>query len=123
MRILHLTLKAKFYDMIASGDKLEEYREIKPFWIKRLISDEFNWDCQTSDKRNYHFIACPKGFYKEFDVVNFARGGHFHPSLPQMTVECKGISRGEGKPEWGAEPGKEYFVIKLGEIIPPTQNQ
>jgi len=23
----------------------------------------------------------------------------------------------EGHPEWGAEPGKKYFVIKLGERI------
>ena len=30
MKILNLTLKAKWYDMIESGEKKEEYREIKP---------------------------------------------------------------------------------------------
>ena len=35
-RILTLTLKKKWFDMIASGEKKEEYREIKPYWTKRL---------------------------------------------------------------------------------------
>lgn len=29
--IVPLTLKKKWFDMIASGEKLEEYREIKPY--------------------------------------------------------------------------------------------
>ena len=37
MKTLHLNLKAKWYDMIKSGIKKEEYREIKPFWEKRLF--------------------------------------------------------------------------------------
>ena len=36
-RILHLTLKRKWYEMVASGIKTEEYREIKPYWEKRLL--------------------------------------------------------------------------------------
>jgi len=27
------------------------------------------------------------------------------------------LTIGTGKPEWGAEPGKKYFVIQLGETI------
>lgn len=37
MKILDLVLKGKWYDMIASGEKREEYREIKPYWEKRLV--------------------------------------------------------------------------------------
>ena len=33
---LHLPLKAKWYDMIESGEKTEEYRVTKPYWIKRF---------------------------------------------------------------------------------------
>ena len=29
----------------------------------------------------------------------------------------KGIEIREGDPEWGAEPGKLYFVIKHGKIL------
>lgn len=38
MIILDLVLKGKWYDMIERGAKLEEYREIKPYWDRRLFS-------------------------------------------------------------------------------------
>jgi hypothetical protein len=38
MKTLHLPLKAKWYEMIESGVKTEEYREIKPYWIIRLVN-------------------------------------------------------------------------------------
>lgn len=31
MKILHLPLKAQWYEMIERGEKTEEYREIKPY--------------------------------------------------------------------------------------------
>ena len=36
---LFLPLKAKWYDMIESGIKTEEYREFKEYWFKRLVED------------------------------------------------------------------------------------
>jgi len=38
MEILHLNLKKKWFDMIASGEKKEEYREMKKYWIKRMTN-------------------------------------------------------------------------------------
>lgn len=109
-RVLHLTLKSRFYDMIASGEKLEEYREVKDFWSKRFLGpDWFKYDLD--------FLSDKLANYYQYDTVCFARGGHFHKSIPQMLIELKSIKIGKGKPEWGAEPGKEYFVIKLGKII------
>lgn len=115
MRVLHLTLKKKWFDLIASGEKKEEYREIKEYWIKRLISDDFNWDCATTDKRNAHYVSCPNGFYKHYDEVIFKNG--YSKNAPQIRMKVQKIFRGEGFEDWGAEPGKPYFVIKLGEII------
>lgn len=37
MKILDLPLMFVWYDMIYSGEKLEEYREIKHHWIKRIM--------------------------------------------------------------------------------------
>ena len=34
---LTLTLKRKWFDMILSGVKTEEYREIKDYWTKRFV--------------------------------------------------------------------------------------
>jgi hypothetical protein len=121
--------------MIEAGIKKEEYREIKPFWIKRLIwfheemevgvFEEFCTDLifAANNSENKRFSNCDDVldyFNTEvafFNDVHFARGGHFHPSLAQMTLKGKGIRIGEGREEWGAEPGKKYFVIELGEVI------
>lgn len=42
---LHLSLNKRWFDMIASGEKREEYRELSPYWIKRLIywEDDIDW--------------------------------------------------------------------------------
>ena len=44
-KILHLTLKKKWFDMILSGEKTDEYREIKPYWTKRLIPKKHTHIC------------------------------------------------------------------------------
>lgn len=36
-KVLHLVLKAQWYNMIESGEKREEYREMKPYWLQRLF--------------------------------------------------------------------------------------
>jgi len=113
MKVLHLTLKATWFDMIACGEKKQEYRDLKPFWVKRLC-DEHKGQMGGDFVDKHKVIAYT---FKPFTHVCFARGGHFHPSLPQITLECKGIEIATGKSEWGAEPGKEYFVIQLGEIV------
>ena len=93
MTKLTLSLKKQWFDLLQSGVKPEEYRELKPFWAKRLCG-------------------------KTFDSVEFTLG---YPKADdtsrRMTFECNGIVVTTGNPEWGAEPGKEYFVIKLGKRI------
>lgn len=34
--VLHLPMKKKWYNMVLSGDKKEEYREYKPYWTSRI---------------------------------------------------------------------------------------
>lgn len=89
MKILYLTLKKKWFDLIKSGQKTEEYREIKPYWEKRLKD-------------------------KYFDCVCFKNG--YSANAPQFTIELKGIEIKEGREEWGAEKGVKYFVLTLGKI-------
>lgn len=92
IKILYLTLKKKWFDMIASGEKKEEYREIKSWWKKRLINEDEN-----------------------FDVVVFRNG--YSENAPTIGVEFKGLFLGYGKKEWGGGNNKEVFVIKLGKIL------
>ena len=37
MKILDMPVKAKWYEMQESGEKDEEYRDITPYWEKRLL--------------------------------------------------------------------------------------
>lgn len=94
-RILHLTLKKKWFDMIASGEKKEEYRELKPYWFTRL-----KWKTQTIES---------------FDVICFKNG--YQKDALKLTVQCLGIEIGKAKPEWSDNWQGDVFIIKLGKII------
>lgn len=91
--------------MITSGEKTEEYREIKPYWIKRLM-DDFTF---YNDGNSCLYNA------KEFDVVTFITG--YTKNAPRISFEVKDIVIDRGLQIWGAEQGKKYFVIKLGKQI------
>lgn len=41
-RVLHLHLKAQYFDEIASGVKTEEFRSFTPYWRKRLTGSQFS---------------------------------------------------------------------------------
>lgn len=112
MKTLNLVLKGKWYDMIDSGEKTEEYREIKPYWEKRLL--DYN-----AIKRDYEMLVLRRFvFGKGVDTLEYPRGFthvRFHRGYTKITMifEIDSITFGKGKEEWGAEPGKVYFVIKL----------
>lgn len=120
---LYLTLKKKWFDMIASGDKPEEYREVNMFWAKRLCNriptphggflSPINSVLLGEDLSGWKKFTGGCSPFKEWDSVLFANGGHFG-DVPKQTKKFLGIEIREGRPEWGAEPGKKYFVIKLG---------
>lgn len=95
--------------MILSGEKKEEYREIKEYWIRRLF---VNW-------REY-FQLQEKGKFKvaAFDRIIFRNG--YNPDSPKLEIECTGIEIGYGLQAWGASPNVKYFVIKLGSLINST---
>lgn len=99
-KVLHLTLKKKWFDMIASGEKKEEYREDKQFWRNRLLLRG-----ETGDARLYHFVKFRNGYGK---------------NAPTLLVECKGITAGKARPEWSDNWPGTVFIIKLGNIVSPT---
>lgn len=41
-KVLTLTVSKQWFDKIVSGEKTEEYREIKPYWIARLFQNNSN---------------------------------------------------------------------------------
>ena len=41
-KVLNLVIAKKWFNMIVSGEKSEEYREIKPYWVARLFQNNSN---------------------------------------------------------------------------------
>lgn len=42
MADLHLPLKGDYFDQIKAGTKPKEYREMTPYWSKRLLGREYD---------------------------------------------------------------------------------
>ena len=123
MKILDLILKHKWYDMIASGEKREEYREIKPYWEKRLLDYKGLSDYYQNNRYelNIKRLFFPHRPLIENVCVAFPRGYthvRFRRSYTNTTMlfKCEGITIGKGNPAWGA-PEEEVFIIKLGERL------
>jgi hypothetical protein len=110
MKTLHLTLKKKWFDMIASGEKKEEYREIKPYWASRLTTLPKEWTDDCINK-----IEDCAEWTQFFNEVVFRNG--YTKNAPTMKFKCEYITIALGRVKWGAEPGKKYFVIKLGDRL------
>lgn len=106
LRTLHLSLKKEWYNMIESGIKTEEYREIKPFWCKRLIHD------YDESMEEFGAIIFDDKNFKQYDRVKFSYGY----TKRTMTFEIENISVGYGNKEWGA-PDNIVFIIKLGKKV------
>lgn len=109
--MLILPIKKKWYDMILSGEKKEEYREIKPYWTKRLmklVGYEGGW---------YMRLEFPFSLYNEPLEVVF-KNGYAH-NAPCFTAKCT-LSVKTGKEEWGAEKGKIYYVFTIHSISAPV---
>lgn len=120
MKTLHLPLKAKWYEMIDSGVKTEEYRILSSHWVQRLLElangrrlkwiDAFPLSFHSIDIKNSMEMGVLK--FRQFDAAKFAYGY----TKRTMTFEIESITIGKGNPEWGA-PTEEVFIIKLGKRV------
>jgi len=130
MNTLNLTLRKKWFDLIASGEKTEEYREIKPYWIHRLATF-YRWLYPDDINNTFDEIAKPKhpdthqsmfnfsgGKFKHFDTITFRNG--YAKNAPTVIVECKGITIGTCRPEWSDNAQGDHFIISLGKILSIT---
>ena len=111
MVILDLSLQYEWYDMIASGEKKEEYRKMNDYWWHRLHA------CSSHCPPGYDVgmcRVCPRTYLKHFDAIRFHRG---QGSPTSMLIECIGIRIGLGREDWGAPKQEAVYVIQLGDKI------
>lgn len=105
MKSLKMTLKKEWFDKILSGEKKEEFREVKKHWIERL--------CSLGTVIEKDFSDVVEFFPKEFEKVIFING--YGDTKPRMEIEFLGI---ELKRNISTPLGHgDFFVIKLGNII------
>ena len=114
---LFLALNKPWFDMIKSGVKTEEYREIKPSYISRFymmpeMRKAFCPDDIIGAFRNASELDCLDMFQKKFKKLVLTCG---YPSKSEtkrrLVFNNPKLRIDVGKPEWGAEPNTEYFVI------------
>lgn len=122
MSILHLNLKKKWFDMILSREKREEYREVKPYWIKRLIYSDHHEEvnCLKSLK-DALYLCSERGdseymiFRTDINTIVFRNG--YSKNAREMKVRCNGIYLGKTFKKWSDQDNVDAFVISLGKIL------
>lgn len=107
--MITLPIKKKWFDMILSGEKTEEYREIKPYYDTRLPK-EFGM-FKEGEKLVKANVFPPADL--STTEVKFVNG--YSRKSPSFIALCS-LHIGTGKPEWGAEPGEKYYILKIEEI-------
>ncbi len=87
--MITLPIKRKWYDMIVSGEKQEEYRAITSRYAAMFRN--------ASDEHGRFWCVLRNGY----SLVS-----------PAIKVYVE-MSVGEGNPNWGAVPGEAYFVLRV----------
>ena len=125
---LRLPLIRHWFELTKAGIKTEDYRLITPYWVKRLTLCDVHPEIAAQELnsgasyfKSEFDLTCrlPLHCYPKKFTHNVMTLGY--PSATDteriLRLEHKGIEIRTGNPEWGAEPGKLYFVIKHGAIL------
>lgn len=102
--MLTLPIKKKWFDMILTGEKKEEYRATTKYYTKRfqtvgLLDENGN---PTGHKA---FICFRNGYRKD------------SPEFVLMVT----LKIGTGYPAWGADEDEWYYVLEILELYVPDQ--
>lgn len=88
-----LPIMKKWYDMILSGEKKEEYRKLTKYYETRFNNLFKN---------------------QEYAWIMFRNG--YSSKSPSFMARCT-LRKGVGNVEWGAEPETEYYILEIKEIL------
>ena len=107
--MLTLPIKRKWFDMILAGEKTEEYREVSDYYTTRFRNLIWYPYRKNSTIENRFREVAASGGVRYADVI--LRNGYKCDAPAVRIGGCLMIR--EGKPEWGAEPGREYYVLTI----------
>lgn len=116
--MLTLPIQRKWFDMILSGEKKEEYRDIKEYYETRfqnLFGAITIYPSSIfSDRSKYELLqgeAVPEEIRKDSVQEIIFRNGYSKNSK-EIKARCR-LRIGKGRPEWGAEPDKQYYILEI----------
>ena len=89
--VLYLPIKSNWFGMICSGEKLEEYRAISPYWVVRI----------QNKRGSLKFVELRNGYSKNCRKARFL-------------IRCIEVKR--GNPAWGA-PVESVISIGIGDWV------
>ena len=113
--MLILPIKKKWLDMILSGEKKEESRELKPFYTSRFIHivapfygpHHMEWERMFKEE-------CAADWYSDEPfLVKFRNGYSAHS--PAFTAACT-LRIGKGNPDWGGDPLTDTYILTIRQI-------
>lgn len=117
--VLKLTIKKEWFDLIKSGEKTEEYREVKSYWESRLqlyrgekISAS-EWGRFYEEWYSLELVN--RISFQNYEYIEFKNG--YSKDAPTIITECKGIS--VGKPTQNGKHlfDNDVFIISIGDIV------
>ena len=112
-KVLTLTIRKQWFDKIVSAEKTEEYREIKKYWVSRLVNQESESGEVLFDEFGGYCRVIGKLEYKPYTHVLFING--YRKDSPRIEKKIESITI--GKPKKGLCPDKwldtEFFIIKF----------
>ena len=85
--------------MIKTGEKKEEYREIKPFYTSRF-----------------------QPFLKSYAPIHVRLKNGYRTNSPSIDILCR-IGIGSGFPKWGAEDNKDDYILFIDKVYEATQTR
>ena len=125
-KVQTLSVKKEWFDKIVSGEKKEEYREIKPYWVARLFYDG---TCKLSPDvvKKLTSSIVKYGDTERFEednkdiVISFVPFTHvlfingYGDDKPRVEKEIEWIDIDRPRKGWCPDEflGKEYFVIRF----------
>ncbi len=124
--VLNLVVSKQWFEKIVSGEKTEEYRAIKSYWINRLLqakyggSDEYRkvtmhpeFDMLISNSKLKELLEKKTARFIPYTYVRFFHG--YAKNRPWIEKKIDSITI--GKPQPGLCPkefeNKEFFIIKF----------
>lgn len=124
--VLNLVVSKQWFEKIVSGEKTEEYRAIKSYWINRLLqakyggSDEYRkvtmhpeFDMLISNSKLKELLEKKTARFIPYTYVRFFHG--YAKNRPRIEKKIESITI--GKPQPGLCPkefeNKEFFIIKF----------